>query len=178
MARPLTPVRIAKVTRTSFDTNAEEIELDFELALRQGYRLHVLEMACRDITHDASPSLLSDAITASVHAETGGLETAIDAAVDGQILNSEIIAETSIQSVIQIEAATRGGSTRALTWLGPNRWNYTSMLGAPLLLASNLTCRFRSGAATLDAEAFTVTFYYQYVELTEMELAGQFLLRR
>jgi hypothetical protein len=178
MARVQTNIRIAKVTRTTFDSSAEEIELDFELSLRQGYLLHAIEMAFGEITHDASSSLLSGVVSVSVHAETGTLETSIDAAVDGQILNSEIIAETSIQSVIQIEAATRGGSARSMTWLGPNRWNYKDMIGDPLLLATNLTVRFVTDASTLDAANTTVTFFYQYAELTREELAGQFLLRR
>jgi len=178
MAKPLTPVRIAKVSRTSFSNSAEEVEVDMELALGQGFLLHTVEIVPGELNLAVSTAQKEETAYMSVHAETSTLEVAQDAAVDGLVLNSEILAQAVVQAKAQEEAATRGGSSAAFIWLSEKRWNFNELLEKPLLLATDLTCRFITSAAALVVQRTTINLFYQYVELSEKELADQFLLGR
>jgi len=181
MAKPLSPIRIARSRRTSFQNTEETFEIDFNLGIRQGVELFAIEFGIRNVV----PVPGDDAIVVtnahmSVHAETGGLEGAIDAfPADETILNSEIIAETTLQvSAFTSSIPAASPDVFNMLWLQPISWNYIQLLGSSLTVAQNLTFRGVTSASTLTVNGAQVTLYYRYVELTDQELASQFILRR
>ncbi len=176
MVKPLTPVRIARVSRQSVSNAAETVELDFQLDHRQGVLIHAVEFLVGQLIDVGATSIIPTQATLSLHAETGPLEAAADALVDATVLNSEVIAEAVLQSTI-LETAAAGGAA-AIAWLSPSAWNYNQLLGSPLLLATNLTFRVASSAAVLTVNGGAAHIFYQYVTLTDAELANQFILRR
>ncbi len=176
MAKPLTPVRIARISRQSFQNTEETSELDFELALRQGVLIHAVEFAVGQAILVAAAADDREEFYLSLHAETGALENSLDALLDVQVLNSEVIAETAAMVTGTNTAANVIGTMFA--WLGPAAWNYNQLLGGPLLLATNLTFRGITSASTLTINGAMAHIFYQYVELSAAELANQFILSR
>lgn len=176
MVKALTPVRIARISRQTFSNVEETAELDFQLDHRQGVLIHAVEFLMGAV--EPAGQTVVNALQAylSLHAETGNLENPADALVDAVVLNSEIIAE-SVFTVIDLETATAGGGV-AMAWLSPNAWNFNQLLGQPLLLATNLTFRGVTSDATLTVNGAAAHIFYQYVTLTDAELANQFILRR
>lgn len=179
MATPLSPIRIARARRTSVTNAAETMEIDFNMALLEGIEVYAAECAVLELVDTAAVTIDTNWMTTSLHAETGALEGALDSfPADNTILNSEIIAEATLEIITQDEAATRGGSSAALAWVGPNQWNFVQLIGRPLLLATNLTMRgVTKGAATV-ANGLQWTIYYRYVRLSKSEASDLFLLRR
>lgn len=176
MVKALTPVRIARISRQSVNNAAETSELDFQLDHRQGVLIHAVEFLVGQLLDVGATSVIPSQAGLSLHAETGNLENTADALVDAVVLNSEVIAEAVAQSTI-LETAAAGGAA-AIIWLSPKAWNYNELLGRPLLLATNLTFRVFSSAAVLTVNGAAAHVFYQYVELTDAELANQFILRR
>lgn len=176
MATPLTPVRIARVSRANVNNAAETVELDFQLDHRQGVLIHAVEFLIGGLIDVGATSVIPTQAGLSLHAETGNLENTADALVDATVLNSEVIAEAVAQSIV-LETAAAGGGV-SMMWLSPNEWNYNQLLGRPLLLATNLTFRVFSSAAVLTVNGGAAHIFYQYVTLTDAELANQFILRR
>lgn len=176
MVTALTPVRIARVSRQSVNNTAETVEMDFELGHRQGILIHAVEFLIGQLLDVGATSIVPTQAGLSLHAETGNLENTADALVDATVLNSEIIAEAVVQSTV-LETAAAGGGV-AIQWLSPKEWNYNELLGKPLLLATNLTFRVFSSAAILTVNGGAAHIFYQYVTLTDAELANQFILRR
>ena len=176
MPQPLTPVRIARVSRQTVNNAAETVELDFQLDHRQGVLIHAVEFLIGQMIDVGVTTIIPTQATLGLHAETGNLENSADALVDATVLNSEIIAEAVCQAVV-LETAAAGGGVNML-WLSPNEWNYNQLLGKPLLLATNLTFRVFSSAAALTVNGGAAHIFYQYVTLTDAELANQFILRR
>jgi len=176
MATALTPVRIARISRQSFQNTEETAELDFELALRQGVLIHAVEFAVGQAI--LVPALDNDheEFYLSLHAETGALENALDALTDSQVLNSEVIAEAAGTLTGSATAGEETGTKFA--WMSPIAWNFNQLLGGPLLLATNLTFRGVTTASILTINGAMAHIFYQYVELTREELANQFLLSR
>jgi len=181
MVQILSPVRIARSRRTSF-TNVEETqEIDFALGLQQGIRIHGVEFGMSNVV----PVPGDDAIVVtnaqmSLHIETGGLEGAIDAfPADTNILNSEILAQTTLQ-VMAFTSSVPATSPDVfnMIWLQPTSWSFHEIVGQPIDLAQNLTFRVITSAATLVVNGGQVTIYYQYIKLTDAELGQQFALRR
>lgn len=180
MPIPLSPIRVARSRRTSV-TNVEETqEIDFSLGLRQGIELYAAEFAALEfISSPAGTAMEHEFGLMELHARIGALEGGLDAfPADDTILNSSIIAQANIYSDLQDEAATRGGSAAAFSWLSERSWNYKALLGDPLLLATNLTFRAITKAATAVINGAQVSLWYRYVELSNAELAAQFSLRR
>jgi len=176
MVKALTPVRIARISRQSVNNAVETAELDFQLDHRQGVLIHAVEFLIGQLLDVGATSIIPSQAGLSLHAETGNLENTADALVDATVLNSEVIAEAVIQSIVLETAAAGGGA--AMQWLSPNVWNYNELLGQPLLLATNLTFRVFSSAAVLTVNGGAAHVFYQYVTLTDAELANQFILRR
>ena len=176
MVKALTPVRIARISRQTFQDTAETAELDFQLDHRQGVLIHAIEFLMGQVIEAGQTVLSTAQVNLSLHAETGNLENTADSLVDAVVLNSEVIAEAVFQ-VMNIETAAAGGAA-AMAWLSPNAWNYNQLLGAPLLLATNLTFRGITSVATLTCNGAAAHIFYQYVTLTDAELANQFILRR
>jgi len=176
MVVALTPVRVARISRQSVNNAAEEGELDFQLSHRQGVLIHAVEFLIGQFLDVGATSIIPSQGVLSLHAETGTLENAADALVDGVVLNSEVIAEAVIQATI-LETAAAGGAAN-IVWLSPKAWNFNQLLGKPLLLATNLTFRVFSSAAILTINGAAAHIFYQYVTLTDAELANQFILRR
>ncbi len=179
MPTALSPIRICRARRTSVTNAAETMEIDFNMALLEGIEIYAAECAALEVVDTVATAFDTNWVTTSLHAETGALEGALDAfPADNFILNSEIIAEATIEILTQAEAATRGGSAAALTWVGPNQWNFVQLIGKPLLLATNITMRaITKGAATV-ANGLQWTIYYRYVRLSKSEASDLFLLRR
>lgn len=179
MARPLSPIRIARARRTGFADTAETQEIDFNLGLRQGIEIHAVEFGFAQVVPTLSTTDQTLVAFLSLHAETGALEGALDSfPADNFILNSEIIAQAALQILGQDEAATRGGSAAAIGWLTPNRYEFSRMIGQPLIVATNLTFRGVTSSSNLTVTGGHVAIYHRYVELTDQELAAQFVLRR
>lgn len=176
MVKALTPVRIARISRQSVNNATETSELDFQLDHRQGVLIHAVEFLVGQMIDVGAIVISPTQAYLSLHAETGNLEDAADALVDATVLNSEVIAEAVLQ-VTNLETATAGGAA-SIIWLSPNQWNFNQLLGQPLLLATNLTFRVRSSAAVLTVNGAAAHIFYQYVTLTDAELANQFILRR
>jgi len=179
MPTALSPIRIARARRTSVVNAAETMEIGFNLALLEGIEIYACECAVLELIDTAASAFDTNWMTTSLHAETGALEGALDSfPADNTILNSEIIAEATLEIITQDEAATRGGSAATLAWTGPNQWNFVQLIGKPLLLASNITMRaITKGAATV-ANGLQWTIYYRYVRLTKSEAGDLFILRR
>lgn len=181
MAKILTPIRIARSRRTSFTNVVETREIDFGLAVQQGIRIHAVEFGMSNVvpvpgndTIDVTNAFMS------LHVETGALEGAIDAfPADDDILNSEIIAETTFQ-VHAFTSSVPATSPDVFTmiWLQPKTWNFHEIVGGPLDFAQNLTFRAITSNAELVVNGGQVTIYYQYIKLTPAELGEQFALRR
>ena len=176
MAKALTPVRIARVSRQTVNNAAETVELDFQLDHRQGVLIHAVEFLIGQFIDVGATVIAPTQGVLSLHAETGNLENTADALVDATVLNSEIIAEAVLQATVLETAAAGGGVSHE--WLSPKEWNYNQLLGQPLLLATNLTFRVFSSAAVLTINGGAAHIFYQYVTLTDAELANQFILRR
>lgn len=176
MVKALTPVRIARVSRQSFQNTQETVEVDFQLDHRQGILIHAVEFLMGQAIDVGATSVNPTQATLSLHAETGTLENAADALIDAIQLNSEIIAEAVWQTSVLETAAAGGGISQG--WLGPNSWNYNALLGQPLLLATNLTFRGITSSSVLTVNGAVAHIFYQYVTLTDSELANQFILRR
>ena len=176
MVKALTPVRICRVSRQSVQDTEETVAVDFELGHRQGVLIHAVEFLMGQAIEVGATTLVHTQAYLSLHAETGTLESAADALVDAVILNSEVVAE-AVYQIGSIETAAAGGAI-AGTWLSPNSWNYNQLLGQPLLLATNLTFRAVTSASTLTVNGAAAHIFYQYVNLTDTELANQFILRR
>lgn len=174
MAKALTPVRVARVSRESFQNTAEEAEVDFQLAHRQGVLIHAAEFAIGDVRFVPGSDPDEEDAFLSLHAETGELERTFDAFTDALVLNSEIIAETALH----VSGHSAAGGVINYTWLGQRSWNYNQLLGSPLLLATNVTFRGVTTGSALTVNSASVRIMYQYVELTDQELANQFILRR
>lgn len=176
MAQALTPVRIARISRQTFANVEETAVLDFQLDHRQGVLIHAVEFLMGQAIEAGQTVLSTAQAHLSLHAESGTLESASDALVDGVTLNSEIIAEAVLQ-IMNIETAAAGGAA-AMIWLSEKTWNFNALLGKPLLLATNLTFRGITSVATFTVNGAAAHVFYQYVTLTDSELANQFILRR
>lgn len=176
MVRASSPVRVAKISRTSWSNTAEEQEVDFNLARRAGVLIHSIEFAIGLLAQAEATTLDEESAHMSVHVETGELEVAIDAAVDAVEVNSEIIAECSIAAWTELTASA--GGALHFGWLSPKRWVYKDIIGQPLLLASNPTVRHITSASGLTVSRSRVTIWYQHVDLTQAELANLFVVSR
>ena len=177
MAEILSPIRIARARRTSFQNVEETFEIDFALGLQMGVRVHAVEFGVREAVIVPTTAPINAQAHMSLHVETGALEGAIDAfPADDVILNSEIIAETTLMVTSGDTAQIEGAVER--TWLQPLAWNYHQLVGGPLDFAQNLTFRGVTSASTLTINGGQVTIYYQYIKLTKSELGEQFALRR
>lgn len=176
MAQALTPVRIARVSRQSVNNATESVELDFQLDHRQGVLIHAVEFLIGQLIDVGATTIVPNQANLSLHAETGNLENTALALVDATVLNSEVIAEALIQTTI-LETAAAGGGVGYI-WLSPKEWNYNQLLGQPLLLATNLTFRVEASGVVLTVNGAAAHIFYQYVTLTDAELANQFILRR
>lgn len=176
MPQALTPVRIARVSRQSVNNAEETVELDFQLDHRQGVLIHAVEFLIGQLIDVGVTTIIPTQAVMGLHAETGNLENGADALVDATVLNSEVIAEAVVQATV-LETAAAGGGVGYI-WLSPKEWNYNQLLGKPLLLATNLTFRVFTSAAALTVNGAAAHIFYQYVTLTDAELANQFILRR
>lgn len=176
MAEALTPVRIGRASRSSFQDTEESAEIDFQLGVRQGIVLHAFEFGVANAQHVATSDDRQDYAFLSLHAETGELENVADGYADALVLNSEVLGEAVLAAS---SSGTAGEETGVkLAWLSTYSWRMADLMGKPLLLASNLTFRGVTTDAQLTINGAFVRFYYQYVELTKAELADQFILRR
>lgn len=180
MAKALTPIRIARSRRTTV-TNVEETqEIDFSLGVEQGIELYAAEFGLLEFVNSpAGTAFETEWGLMELHARIGALEGGLDSfPADDTILNSSILAAAVVEGLEQDEAATRGGSAGALQWVTEKSWNFKELIGDPILLATNLTFRSITKAATAVMNGAQVTLYYRYVKLTDKELAQQFALRR
>ena len=182
MAEILSPIRIARSRRTSFQNVEETEEIDFALGLQMGIRVHAVEFGYRSaiFVPSANDGIEHASTHLSLHVETGALEGAIDAfPSDDTVLNSEIIAETTLQ-VAGFTSSVPAASPDVIVYkhLQPLSWNYHELVGGPLDFAQNLTFRGVASVATFTINGAQVTIYYQYIKLTKSELGEQFALRR
>ena len=178
----LSPVRILRSRRTSFQNVEETAEIDFQLGFEGGVRIHAIEFGLKNATFVPSSNDSIEHATAhlSLHIETGALEGAIDAyPADETILNSEILAETTLQ-VQGFTSSVPATSPDVIVyqWMQPLSWNLHQIMGGPLDLAQNLTFRGIASVATFTINGAQVTIFYQYLKLTKAELGEQFSLRR
>lgn len=181
MVEILSPVRILRSRRTSITNVEETAEIDFSLALMMGIRIHAVEFGLREaIMVVADDTVLTHQVHMSLHVEIGALEGAIDAfPADATILNSEIIAETTLQMhAFSSSVPAASGEMVGGLWLQPMAWNFHQLVGGALDFAQNLTLRTITSEAGLTVSGAQVTIYYQYIKLTKAELGEQFALRR
>lgn len=181
MVKILSPVRIARARRTSFAAAEETQELDFRLALKMGLLIHAVEFGYRNVVPVPGNDTI-DITNAhmSLHVETAALEGAIDEfPTDNFLLNSEIIAETTMQ-VMAFTSSVPATSPDVfnIVHLQPLSWNYHQLLGGALVVAQNITFRGITSDAELTVNGGQVTIYFQYAELSDKELAQQFVARR
>ena len=179
MPKSLSAIRIARARFTNVVNVAETLEIDFSLGLRQGIQIYAIEFGVLEFIKTPSTSLTQDFGLMAVHARIGALEGGMDTfPADDTILNSSILATAVISNMLQEEAATRGGSAAAFSWMSPKSWRFRDLIGEPLLVAQNLTFRAVTKTATASMNGPQATLYYRYVSLTDKELAEQFALRR
>lgn len=176
------PITVLRVRRTSVVNVEETQEVDFRLGTGQGVEIHAIEFGIRGFTHvpvddDENANVQ---FHMSCHLETGGLEGGIDAfPADATILNSEIIAETSlsVRTFISSVAAASGSSEHA-TWTQPLSWNFHSLIGKPLLIAQNVTFRAITSDALFSVLGAQLTMYYKIKALSVKDIVNLFALRR
>jgi len=181
MVKALSPIRIARSRRTSFQNTEEVQEIDFNLGIRQGIEIYAIEFGIRGyVIVPGNDAIVHANAHLSVHVESGALEGAIDAfPADNFILNSEIIAETTLQvDGFTSSVPSTSPDNNHSFWLQPLSWNYLAIFGKPMTIAQNVQTRGVTSAAALTINGAQVTFFYRYVELSEAELAEQFVLRR
>lgn len=178
MPKGLTDVRIARISRASFQNTEETSEVDFQLGLNQGVEIEAVEFGIGQAVVVPTTGFNAHQVTLSLHRETGALELAADGLLDNLELDSEIIAQAVLQILDQDEAATRGGSAASMAWLSPNSWKFRDIMGKPLLLAHNLTFRGITSAAALTINGAFASIYYRYVSLSATELAKLIISRR
>lgn len=177
MVKALSPIRILRARRTSFQATEETQEIDFQLGLQQGVQLYAVEFGIREAVVVPTTSPITAQAHLSLHVEIGALEGAIDEfPTDNVILNSEIVAETTLQITAGDTAQVEG--TFSHIWTQPLAWNYLQLMGEPLLLAQNVTFRGITSESALTVNGAQVTILYRYVELSKSELGEQFTLRR
>ena len=177
MAKILSHLRIARVRRTSVQNTEETFEIDFALGLKQGLEIHAIEFGMRQMILVPGAAPITAQGHMSIHVETGALEGAIDSFPEDEVvMNSEIIAETTMQLISGDTAQVEGVIT--MEWLQPKSWNFNEISGKPLLIAQNPTFRVVTSVSTLTMNGPQATFFYRYVELTTTELAEQFAVRR
>lgn len=176
MAEVLTPIRILRASRQSFQNTEESAEIDFQLGIRQGVLIHAIQFGVGAARFVAASDDDSNSAFMSIHAETGELEDVGDDYTDALVLNSEVLAEAVLQATGSGTAGEETGTK--LQWMSEKSWNLRELMGKPLLIASNLTFRCATDGAELTINGAFVRIYYQYVELTKAELADQFILRR
>lgn len=175
-------VRFARVRRTSVQNTEEVTEIDLRLGQGEGIELFAAEFGLRGWVHlpadDAEASMHS--VHMSLHVETGAVEGSIDAfPADATILNSEIIAETTLQTAAFISSvAAAAGAAFLGVWTQPLAWNYRELIGEPLLVGSNLSFRVVTSNTILTANGLQVTLIYRYVKLSDKKLAGLFINQR
>lgn len=174
MATVQTPVRIAKIMRTSVQDAAEETTLDFELASDQGVRILVVRFDINELVLVPGAAQVTETAFMSLHIEEGALEAALDAPADRQRLNSEIIAENAIEFIGSNTAGE--GLLKTPAWLGDPVHDFNAMGGFDIAL--NPQFRVVTSAAVLTMNGCQATLFYQYIRFTRSELATQFLLRR
>ena len=105
MARALSPVRVARIGRLSFQAARETVELDFQLGLLQGVNVLSAEFILGNAVLVPTSVMVAHSIHSSLHLEVGSLEEdASNLAADGNVLNSEIIADVVINVAGQDEA--------------------------------------------------------------------------
>jgi len=179
MVKALSAIRIARSRLTNVVNVAETLEIDFSLGLRQGVQIYAIEFGCLEFIMTPAAAFDQDFGLMEIHARTGALEGGLDSfPADDTILNSSILAAAIIGSVIQEEAATRGGSAAAFVWFTEKSWKFKEIIGEPVLVAQNLTFRAVTKDAAASLNGAQATIYYRYVSLTDAELAEQFALRR
>lgn len=180
MPTALSPIRIARARRASFQNTEETFEIDFGLGLRQGLEIYAVHFGFSEaVIVPASGAEFSAQIYLSLHAEVGALEGAIDAfPTDDVILNSEILAEAVYQVQGLDDPATEFRAARSEIWVKPPHINFLEVAGQPLTVASNLTFRAVTSEAILTCNGGQATLFYRYVSLTNAELVEQFVLRR
>lgn len=181
MAKALSPIRIGRSRRTAVVNVEETQEVDFNLGIRQGIEIFGIEFGIRGFTSlPANDTGEFHNFHMSVHVESGALEGAIDAfPADNFILNSEIVAETSLQvSSFRGSAPTTAPDVLHAFWIQPLKWDFLQIFGKPLTIAQNMVTRAITSSALLSVTGAQTTFFYRFVELTEQELAEQFVLRR
>jgi len=177
MVRELSPMRVLRTRRTSFQNTEETQEIDFQLGIRQAVQLFGAEFGIREAILVPTGAPLTAQAFMSLHVETGGLEGAIDEfPTDDTILNSEIIAETTLQITSGDTAQIEGAFSHI--WLQPLAWNYLQIMGEPILIAQNVTFRGVTSESPLTVLGAQLTLFYKYVELTDNELGKLFALRR
>jgi len=173
----LSPIRVARVRRTSFQNTEESFEIDFDLALNQGIAIYSISFAIREAITVPTTAPLHGQVFQSIHVETGGLEGAIDAfPTDDVILDSEIIAQCVLQ-ITSGDTAQIEGEFDAV-WLSPIEFNFNEITGEPLIVAQNLTYRGVTSESTLTANGPQATIWYKYIRLTDAELGRLFAVRR
>lgn len=179
MAKDLTGFRVAKIDLSNVDDTPEvSQELDFDFGVREGVAIYSVEFIVLP-THTEGSSMQEFSVNASLHVENDALEDTLDDAPTTGFTtrDSEIIAETEMRTILQDEAATRGGSAAALAFVGPHRWNYLQSLGTPLVIALNPTLRAVSNSASLIVD-IRCTIWYKYVELSRSDIVEAFFRRR
>lgn len=182
MAKVLSGFRICRARRTSFSNVVETQEIDFALALGMGLEVHAVEfgVASSIFIPSSNDGIEYSRMHLSLHVETGALEGAIDAfPADNFILNSEIIAETTLlHTAFTSSVPATSPDVDNATWLQPMSWNFNQLLGGPLVVAQNLTFRGICAQSTHTVLGAQVSIYYRYVQLSTAELAKLFTQQR
>jgi len=176
------PFTILRSRRTNFQATEETSELDFRLGVHQGVELYAVEFGLRSYVL-ISPDDAEDTnqqIHMSLHVETGALEGSIDSfPADDTILNSEIIAETTLYAnTFKSSVAAASGMAYHSIWLQPKSWNYMALLGEPLVIGQNVTFRGVTSDAIMTALGAQVTIFYKIVDLTTKQIVNLFAMRR
>jgi len=163
-------IRFARIRRASVPNTAEEGTLNFNLGHKEAAKIFSATLLVEALIHTTATSFDFDSLIVSLHRETESLESALDAEVDEVIVDSEIIAQWSVQMGIQDEAATRGGSAVSMVWNSPRTWVFKDIAGEPIITRRNLTGRFITSATELSALGPEIVVVYSIIEPTNAEL--------
>ena len=175
MATVITPVRIVKVQRQSVQNARETVLVDFDLSADQGVRIWQVRF---DVFQGVLvPGGDNDRGMGSLalHVEQGTLELDIgDTPTDRLITNSEVIAEVGLE----VPGSNTVGQQpdTGFHFTGDPVTDFSAMGGMDMAISPQFSVT--SSDANFALNGAMATIFYQYLKLSQAELASQFLSRR
>lgn len=172
MPRDISNIRVARSFLTPAVAEAISAEMDFQLGIRQGIKIHAVLGTLPLISPNPGVAHSNQTVFHTLHMETGTLEDPLDGAGQDAInIDTEIFYRQEGISHSLVTAAAGAGYALSV--------HPTEMVvyPVPILVARNITHRAESVGIAGSSYGAIVYIYYNYVEYTAAEM-GILLARR